>query len=84
MSLTRLLAAALSACTALALGGGASGAPAWLAPVVLTTSDRVAEASLAVSVVGPRVPRAAWLEVKAELRQDAVLVTEQTAEGDLV
>src|SRR5438034_7826784 len=55
MGATRLSAAVASACTALMLGGGASSAPAWLAPVPLTTSDRVLAANLAVAPAGEAV-----------------------------
>src|SRR5437016_8899460 len=54
----RLPATALAACAALVLGVGASAAPAWLAPVALTTSDRTVGPNLAVAATGEAV--AVW------------------------
>src|SRR5438132_3153172 len=55
MAATRLSVAVASACTALVLGSRASSAPAWLAPIPLTTSDRVLAANLAVAPTGEAV-----------------------------
>ncbi|TML66109.1 MAG: hypothetical protein E6G22_00790 [Actinobacteria bacterium] len=58
MFTTRLLAAAVTACAAFGLGAAASAVPTWLAPTGLTTSGRVAAASLAVAATGEAV--AVW------------------------
>src|SRR5438132_5266204 len=55
MAATRLSVAVASACTALVLGSRASSAPAWPAPIPLTTSDRVLAANLAVAPTGEAV-----------------------------
>ena len=58
MFATRFAATAVISCAAFGLGGGASAAPTWLAPVALTTSDRAVDAALAVSSTGEAV--AVW------------------------